>query len=453
MKNLCLRTLLLVLFTLGAIFAHAQHKPQAKFSGNPILPGNFADPCILVYRDTVYIYATHSNMATVWRSADMVNWKLTKINWPSSMKLPDVWAPAVRQGTDGKFYFYTSTNHQIYAGVASHPAGPFTNILGADSVFIKDRQYWHKIHTIDADCFVDDDGQAYLYWGSGWDFKDGICAVGILGNDMASFKESPKDITPGGYFEGPHMLKHNNKYYLMYSDGLYYDSSYKVRYAIGDKPTGPFMQATNSPVLISDAAKHVSGPGHHYTIKLNGQYYIVYHKHVYPYYKGIRQVCIDKMDFDANGNIKPIVPTDTGVELNILKSTNTCIALTPVKVEASATISAEYGAVKAFDNHNETLWAAPADKPAWIKADLGKVTNLGWCQPVFDDVMAGYQYIIEYSVNGNDWKPYAQGNNSDASEWPVTHAKPVKARYVKLTITKALDKTERIGLWEFKLYR
>src|SRR5687767_8595239 len=104
---------------------------------NPVLPGDFADPYIIRYRDTFYIYATTGNEATVWRSADFNNWKLTKLNWPTSMNLPDIWAPAVTQGTDGRFYLYTSVNHNIYAGVADHPMGPFRNILGGDSIFIK----------------------------------------------------------------------------------------------------------------------------------------------------------------------------------------------------------------------------------------------------------------------------------------------------------------------------
>src|SRR5215218_7223697 len=135
---------------------------ETAFSGNPILPGDFADPCILVYQDTFYIYATTGSEATVWRSVDFKNWKLTKLNWPTSMGLPDIWAPAVRQGNDSRFYFYTATNHNLYAGVSEHPYGPFKNILNDDSIFIKNRQWWSKMHSIDADVFIDDDKQAYL---------------------------------------------------------------------------------------------------------------------------------------------------------------------------------------------------------------------------------------------------------------------------------------------------
>lgn len=54
------------------------------YSGNPFLPGNFADPCIITYKDTFYIYATTSVDATVWYSTDFKNWKLRTLNWPTS---------------------------------------------------------------------------------------------------------------------------------------------------------------------------------------------------------------------------------------------------------------------------------------------------------------------------------------------------------------------------------
>jgi arabinoxylan arabinofuranohydrolase len=422
---------------------------QTQLSGNPILPGDFADPCILQYRDTFYIYATTGSEATVWRSTDFQNWKLTKLNWPTSMGLPDIWAPAVRQGVDGRFYFYTATNHSLYAGVSEHPYGPFKNILPDDSIFIKNRQWWPQMHSIDADVFIDDDKQAYLYWGSGFEFKNGVCAVGRLNSDMASFKEQPKLITPQGYFEGPHMLKRNGIYYLMYSDGLYYDSTYKVRYATSTSPLGPFTQGKNSPILTSTPDGKISGPGHHYTIKLGDEYYIVYHRHAFPYYKGIRQVCIDKLEFEADGAIKKVVPTQEGVPLNFLKSSSQQLPLKPISVTASSFDSAVYDAPKAFDGSNGTLWATSNTTAPFITADFGKPVTIHSCTPVFDKVMGLYQFTIEYSTNGTTWTSYATADNGTATEWPVTLQKEVTARYVKLTINKHSQDYERVGLWEF----
>src|SRR6476469_1584605 len=421
---------------------------QVRYSGNPILPGDFADPCILQYRDTFYIYATTGSEATVWRSTDFKNWKLTKLTWPTSMNLPDIWAPAVRQGVDGRFYFYTATNHNLYAGVSDHPYGPFKNILGGDNIFIKNRQWWPQMHSIDVDVFIDDDQQAYLYWGSGFEFKNGVCAVGRLSSDMASFKEQPKLITPQGYFEGPHMLKRNGIYYLMYSDGLYYDSTYKVRYATSNSPLGPFTQAKNSPVLTSTADGKISGPGHHYTIKIGDAYYIVYHRHSYPFYKGIRQVCIDKLEFEPDGAIKKVIPTQEGVPLNFLKHPYRQTRLKPVEATASSADSV-YDAAKAFDGSNGTLWATSKTTAPFIEADFGKPVAIHSCTPVFDKIMGRYQYTIQSSNDGNTWTNYATADNGTATEWPVTHQKEVTARYIKLTITGHPPDYERVGLWEF----
>ena len=424
-------------------------------SGNPFIPGDFADPCIISYRDTFYVYATTGTEATVWYSTNFIDWKLRRLNWPGNMGKRDIWAPSVTQGTDGKFYFYTSADHNIYAGVAHHPMGPFTNLLEEDSIFIKNRQWWDAIHSIDADCFIDDDGKAYLYWGSGFDFKNGVCAAGELDSTMAGFVNEPKLVTPEEYFEGPHMLKRNSLYYLMYSDSLYYDSTYKVRYAIGENPLGPFHEGKNSPILKSTPDGKISGPGHHFTIKLGDQYYIVYHKHAIPYYKPfggpIRQVCIDKMNFDSEGNIETITATQDGVSLDFIKN-KAWYQFEPVSVSASADNGSDYKPNYAFDNNYGTIWSAPNKGDVSLTADYGQLISISRIEPFFDWPMANYSYTISTSEDGKNWREYATGNNAQAEEWPISIEKEATAQYVKITISDP-DKTKpRLGLWELKVF-
>ncbi len=427
-------------------------KQTVAFSGNPILPGDFADPCLLRYNDTFYIYATSGAEATVWRSADFVNWTLTKLNWPTSMQLPDIWAPAVRQASNGKFYLYTTVNHNLYVGVADHPAGPFRNALGDDSIFIRNRLLSPKMHSIDADCFIDDDGKAYLYWGSGFDFKDGVCGAGELNKDMTSFKDTPKLITPEGYFEGPHMLKRQGLYYLMYSDGLYYDSSYKVRYAVSDKPLGPFTQGKNSPVLTSTPGGTISGPGHHYTFQDGDNYYIIYHRHTYPFYNGHRQICIDKLSFEEKGAIHKVIPTQTGVPLTFDRIKAVRDTYHPSFVQASSPSDTSYAAAKAFDYSWGTLWSVKNNSaPVSITAGFATPISLKSCTPVFEHVMGDYDFIIEYSMDGKEWNVYGEGSNANSEEWPVQVKKKVQAKYVRLTVTRCSKDYERIGLWELQI--
>jgi hypothetical protein len=413
-----------------------------------------------VHRDTFYIYGTTGNYASAWYSADFQNWKMRKLNWPTSMQKPDIWAPEIIQGNDGRFYFYTSTDHNIYAGVADHPLGPFKNILGSDSIFIMNRQWWDKMHTIDADCFIDDDRQAYLYWGSGFDFVDGICAVGMLGTDMASFKDTPRLVTPGGYFEGPHMMKREGIYYLMYSDGHFYDTTYKVRYAISDSPLGPFTEGRNSPILKS--SEYVSGPGHHYTFSAGNDYYIVYHAHSQPVYKPhwgpMRQVFIDKLEFEPDGSIKKVIPTSQGVQLDFVRSTTEKSPRKPVSVEVTSNLGQYYDGMKAFDSDYGTLWAADKeDLPVSITADFGKEISFHSCELLFDVIDGDYEYNIDYSTDGSQWELFARGNNAlgnnaESLEWPVEHHSEVKARFFRIRITNQTREPNRVGLWEARFY-
>lgn len=426
-------------------------------TGNPFIPGDFADPCVVQYRDTFYVYATSGSEATVWFSADFVNWKLEKLNWPTNMELPDIWAPAVRQAPNGKFYFYPSVNHDIYVGVADHPKGQFKNILGGDSIFIENRQWWDKMHSIDADCFIDDDGQAYIYWGSGFDFKDGICAVGILGDDMASFESEPELVTPHRYFEAPHMIKRDSTYYLMYSDSLYYDSTYKVHYAVSNSPLGPFEQGKNNPILKSTPDGRISGPGHHYTMQAGSETYIVYHRHAIPYYRPhggspIRQVCIDKLNFEDDGSISRVEATDNGVDLDFTNVKDIRMPYEPVETNASSNNGGTYIAESAFDNQYGTLWSAPNEGEATLTADYGAEFQISEIQPIFDLPMAPYRYRIETSLDSVTWIPYAEGNNGSADQWPVSLRNNTSARYVRISVSDPSGALPRLGIWELKVF-
>jgi beta-xylosidase len=130
-----------------------------------------------------------------------------------------------------------------------------------------------------------------------------------LNRDMVSFESKPVEVTPDHYFEGPHMIKRAGRYYLMFSEGKAIDATYKVGYATGNSPLGPFTPGVNSPVLFTSSDSTTYGPGHHTVFNEKGQDYILYHR-IYPQKEKyvLRQLCIDSLNFDASGNIKTIVP-------------------------------------------------------------------------------------------------------------------------------------------------
>lgn len=289
---------------------------------NPIIDGYYADPSIVLHEGRYYIYATKDPWGgddlAVFETTDFQNFKTHTLNWPTKEACTSptsgdamVWAPSVIQGNDGKFYMYVSVGSEVWAGVSKHPTGPWKNIKNDNSPLIP-RTLFPDYHMIDAEAFIDDDGQAYLYWGSGLNWVNGACFVVKLAPDMHTFLEEPENVTPPNFFEAPVMFKKDDLYYLMYSDGKAIDATYKIRYSVGETPYGPWEEGKNSPVLQTTADSTIIGPGHNTVFKKDGQHYILYHK-IFPQKDDyvLRQLCIDSLNFDTENNIEKI--TSNGV--------------------------------------------------------------------------------------------------------------------------------------------
>ncbi len=308
----------LYLFVFLFVVLSCQQKKLA-FIHNPIYDKYLADPTIVKLNDTFYVYATidpwGSNELAVLATKDFISWKPEKINWPtkeactSATSLNEmVWAPSVVKA-NGAYYMYVTVGGEVWVGTSKHPLGPWKNAKADGSPLIRNGKF-PGYHMIDAEPFLDDDGQAYLFWGSGLDWKPGHCFAVKLQKDMISFDGEIKEVTPPNYMEAPFMLKRNGLYYLMYSEGFCIDHTYKVRYSTGPTPFGPWKEGANSPILSTTSDSTTYGPGHHTVFNENGQNYILYHRLKFPLEKNtvLRQLCIDSLNFDESGNIKKIDP-------------------------------------------------------------------------------------------------------------------------------------------------
>jgi beta-xylosidase len=314
-----IKSSLLMLLTSCTLFTKVNAQQQNSRISNPIVKGYFADPTILKENGVFYIYATidpwGGKELAVLETTDFKKFKRRRLNWPTKAACTSptsgnsmVWAPGVRKGTDGKFYMYVSVGSEVWAGVSEHPLGPWKNAK-ADNTPLVSAKDFPLVHNIDADCFIDDDGQAYLYWGSGFKWINGHCMAVKLKADMVTFDGTPKEVTPPYYFEGPHMIKRNNQYYLMFSEGKAIDATYQVGYAVGDNPLGPFKAGLTHPILSTSTDSTTYGPGHHTVFQEKGQDYILYHR-IFPQ-KGkyvLRQLCVDSLKFDNKGNILKVKP-------------------------------------------------------------------------------------------------------------------------------------------------
>ncbi len=282
---------------------------------NPVLDDH-ADPDVLLYKGTYYLYATESSPGyRVYTSNDLVDWTLagTAVEpnlWGVST---NYWAPDVEY-INGKFYMVVSCNGNLGLAVSDSPLGPFREA--------HDRLLFDC--TIDGHLFVDDDGSVYLYyvsWRSGHTY--GIYGTKLDGNMMPIPETEKLLLVPkdwwekqqSGVVEGPYILKRNGLYYLTYSGSHYESKGYAVGYAISESPLGDYERYKRNPILIGN--DKISGTGHHcVTTSLDGsEMWIVYHQHATTMSIHPRKLCIDRLYFretDKGPDILEVIgPTTT----------------------------------------------------------------------------------------------------------------------------------------------
>lgn len=289
---------------------------QISFAQNPIIQTKYtADPAPMVYKDTVYLYTSHDEDDAfgfkmkdwlLYTSTDMVNWtdhgvvaSLKDFKWVNTDN--GAWAPQVVE-RNGKFYMYCPMPNNMGIGVlvADNPYGPFTDPIGKP--LIK-----NSLDDIDPTVLIDDDGQAYLYWGNPnlWYAKlneDMISLAGPITKDpsFAKVKDQPD---PFKYQEGPWVWKKNNHYYMAYASKCCPEG---IGYAMAKSPTGPW----NYGGVIMDGDQRSSG-NHPGIIDFKGRSYVFGFNHMLrmqtmsKHYER-RSVSVTEITYNADGTIQKL---------------------------------------------------------------------------------------------------------------------------------------------------
>jgi len=222
--------------------ASSSARKQAPRVNLPLIQTKYtADPAPYVHGDTVYLYTTHDADDSegfkmfdwlLYTSTDMVNWQdhgavasLASFKWYGRDN--GAWAEQVIE-RNGKWYMYCPIHgNGISVLVADSPYGPFVDPLGKPLVW--QREHWNDI---DPTVWVDDDGQAYMYWGN-----PTLYAV-KLNEDMISYSgdiitfEHIQD-----YQEGPWFWKREGRYYMAFASTCCPEG---IGYAMSDGPLGPW---------------------------------------------------------------------------------------------------------------------------------------------------------------------------------------------------------------------
>ena len=296
---------------------------------NPTGIKNIGDPFILRYDAMYYIYATSFFKGFyVWTSKDLKTFqgpfKAYEKN-DRSFGDSDFWAPEVIYH-DGQFIMHYSARDpkeqrlKIGVAVSKSPMGPFVDVYHQKPMFD------HGYAVIDGHVFIDDDHTPYFYYVRDCsehkylDHFESHMYVSRLSSDLLSLVgESVKILKPEQSWEinsgshrwneGPFVLKHEKRYYLMYSANFYASKEYAIGYAIATSPFGPFKKAPENPIL-SYVSNSISGPGHNsVTTNDKGDYICAYHVHTfYDHPSENRQMFLDKLYFE-DGKLKIQGPT------------------------------------------------------------------------------------------------------------------------------------------------
>lgn len=323
--------LLAGLFLMYPLLSKAQGK-SADPHQNPFIRHMYtADPSARVWADgRLYVYASHDmapprgcdlmDQYHVFSTDDMVNWtdhgeilRASQVPWgkPLSNDAKFMWAPDCVY-KNGKYYFYFphpdkdpwGKNWKIGVAVSDKPASDFVVL---DS--------WLKglpeNGEIDPNVFVDDDGQAYFYYGGG-----GKCFGARLKDNMT---ELDGELQPMeglyDFHEATWVHKRNGIYYLSYSDnhdegndkeGVKGDN--RMRYATSNHPLGPWK---HQGVYMDPTDSYTN---HGSIVEYKGQWYAFYHNSMLSRVNGepndwLRSICFDKLNYNPDGTIQKVVQT------------------------------------------------------------------------------------------------------------------------------------------------
>ncbi len=341
------------------------------FAQNPIVQTHYtADPAPMVYNGTLYLYTSHDEDASTWfvmndwklyTTTDMVNWtdhgavlSYKTFNWAKG----DAWAMQCVE-RNGRFYAYVPVTMNkgggaIGVAVADSPYGPFYDALGKPLVSSGKGD-------IDPTVMIDDDGQAYLYWGNPF------CYYVKLNEDMISYsgdivrvpmteesfgkREGNVAERPTLYEEGPWLYKHNDWYYLLWAGGPIPEH---LGYSISKSPVGPWKYAGT--LMPTEGGSFTNHPG---IVDYKGSTYLFYHNGALPGGGGFtRSVCVQKAEFNKDGTLVPMKMT-AGIEKGLE-------TLNPYRKTEAETMAFSEG-MKASQNKEVGVFVNAMKDGAYIK--------------------------------------------------------------------------------------
>jgi arabinoxylan arabinofuranohydrolase len=287
-----------------------------------------ADPSGLEANGRIYLYCSHDvynpnspgyimNDITCISTDDLKNWtdhgEVFKAGGWCSLS----WAPSVVY-RNNKFYLYFGNGGSgIGVAVSDSPSGPFTDpikkalVTGSTPGVNPPSGFW----CFDPGVFVDDAGQAYLYFGGN---GQNHIRVIRLGNDMVSTVGSAMQMSAPRFFEAAHMHKYNGNYYFTYSTNFSQGAA-TINYMMSSSPTTGFV---DKGMILPNPPSNEGNNNHHSIFSYKGKWYIAYHNRALAIANGAsagdartyqRSVCLDRVNYNADGTMQKVTITTNGL--------------------------------------------------------------------------------------------------------------------------------------------
>ncbi|MEP6951457.1 MAG: family 43 glycosylhydrolase [Ginsengibacter sp.] len=321
---------------------------------NPLLPSG-ADPwCI--YKDGYYYYTnTTGRNITIWKTKNMGNLATAekKIIWTPPAKGPyskEIWAPEIHY-LRGRWYAYFAADsgrnfdHRIYV-LENGSNDPMQGTWVMKGKLTTPEDKW----AIDASVF-ENNGKIYLIW-SGWkgdvngeqdiyiavmknpwtaEGRRTLVSAPTYNWETIGDLNNPNDVHHVSVNEGPEILKHSNKLFLIYSASGCWTDTYALGMLTADA-NADLMKAsswtkTDHPVFKQSPKNKVYATGHNsfFTSPDGNEDYILYHANGEPG-QGCgshRSPRAQKFTWNADGTPNFGEPVPGGVELSVPSGTIT----------------------------------------------------------------------------------------------------------------------------------
>ena len=429
-----------------------------------------ADPVIVLFNGNYYLFASHSS--GYWYSENLKDWNYIKTK---TLKTVENWAPAVFVYKEA-IYHLSMGDKRIYK--STNPEADQWEVVGDAPDKYGDPAF-----------FQDNDGRVYLYYGCSdsnpiqgveVDPENGFKVVGQeadliphnaerLGWEVFGDKNEIYD--KKGWNEAPCITRQGDYYYLQYAAPGTEFTSYCTGIYVSKSPLGPYQCMPGAPFSIKPGG-FITGAGHghpfkdHYgndwyvgTMIVAGKDHYERRIGIFPaYYKsGIAHAITDYTDF-------PFILPDKKVDFSKVDLSAGMNLLSYGRSMKASSSFPNYGVENATDENIKTIWSAATGKQReWLQMDLGRPMEVSALQICFADEgfqtyrrdrdVPIYQYVVEYSADGTQWKLMVDrsDNTQDQIYELIPLEKSVQARFVRVRNTKDFQ-VGRFSIADMRLF-